>query len=225
MSYLTGPEICKQVALGTITIDPWTPGEIHPFLSDTEIGSLLDRWSDDPRVQPASYDLRLGNRVAVYRDVTELYHMKGRAISDHGRGLFVNPNGFLDAKKKLEVREFEMDPEQGWFCRPGIGYLMHTAERILTNHFLPTLNGKSSVGRIFTTCHVTAGQGDPGFNGQYTLEVTVTHPTIVYPGKPFCQVLFQTLEGRIKTYDGNYQGEASMGPVASRYWRNFEQEP
>jgi dCTP deaminase len=128
----------------------------------------------------------------------------------------------MDSKAPQKVLEFEMHPDRGFVLLKGIGYLMHTAERVRTGHYVPVLDGKSSIGRLFIAVHVTAGYGDTGFDGQYTLEVTAQHPVVVYPGMRFCQIRFHTTVGDVQPYHGNYTGEASMGPVPSRAYNQFK---
>jgi dCTP deaminase len=128
--------------------------------------------------------------------------------------------GYLDAKEDnpTELREL---PEEGFVLLPGIGYLLHTEERVRTDRYVPIIDGKSSIGRLFVTVHVTAGFGDPGFDGQYTLETTVTHPVKVYPGMRITQMRFHTIAGEVGLYEGNYTGEGAKGPVASRSFKQF----
>jgi dCTP deaminase len=232
---LTGPQICAEVENGAIVIDPWEPGKV---IEDPE------RWDDHPQVNSASYDLSLGNKVAVYKNVTYFiqggvhahFYRTGKFLTDPSfdptayanvdKMLQRDPEGVLDTRKKNDVWEFTIDPERGWLLRPGIGYLMHTHERVLTDRYVPIIDGKSSIGRLFVTAHVTAGYGDAGFNGQYTLEVLATYPTIVYPGMRFCQMRFMTHVGRPRDYKtkGHYVGAASMGPVPSMSWKQFEEQ-
>lgn len=241
---LTGPEICKEVAAGAITIDPWEP-EL--------VGEGPFEWANHAMVNSGSYDLRLGSKVAVYKravyfiDDGQAYMpyrepvVRGPEYFRHrlpdgpvfdyskvrtGSELYFAPDYVLDSRKKQEIIEFEMDRERGWLVKPGIGYLMHTSARILTRRYIPIIEGKSSIGRLFVTAHVTAGYGDAGFNGQYTLEVTATHPVILYPGMRFCQVRFLTQVGEVLDYakKGHYVDEASMGPVASMSWKQFEED-
>lgn len=82
---------------------------------------------------------------------------------------------------------------------------------LATRAYIRTHN--STIGRLFVQVHVTAGYGDPGFDGQYTLEVVVTHPVRVFPGMRICQIRFHTAHGRIKLYDGRYRGERACGAV------------
>lgn len=209
---LTGPEITKEVLAGRITIEPWDQGQINPV----------------------SYDLRLGDTVAVYSNVgtrNGSYTAGVRVLSDRAKER-VSANGgadlvpmeyILDSKDAQRVVEFKMDKNRGWLLKPGIGYLMHTVERVTTGHYVPVLDGKSSIGRLFIAVHVTAGYGDTGFDGQYTLEVVATQPVIVYPGMRFCQMRFHTVRGDVLDYraKGHYTGEASRGPVPSQAYRQF----
>lgn len=199
---LAGETIKEMVERGRIKITPYDPG----------------------RVNPASYDLTLGSRVAVYGDVTHAdFSCPGKSPAP---GCLVAPRGgvgrHLDAAQKNHVIEYEMD-ERGLILMPSVGYLMHTSERVLTESFVPIIDGKSSIGRLFAYCHVTAGYGDPGFDGQYTLEVVVVHPLRVYPGMRFCQMRFHTMVGEAVSYQttGSYRGELARGPIPSQSYKMF----
>jgi dCTP deaminase len=200
---LSGDAISGEVEEGGIQIDPYNKDQLNP----------------------ASYDLTLGDEVAVYTSV--VYHNEVSPYSTEDGRCFIygGRTGILDAKTPQEVAKYKMDPIAGWVLKPGIGYLMHTRERVHTNNFVPVLDGKSSIGRLFIKVHETAGYGDPGFNGQYTLEVTCVHPVQVYPGMRICQIRFHTISGHVgKTYDkvGHYTNENAKGAVASQAWRQFE---
>jgi dCTP deaminase len=219
---LTGPAIRSALFAGDIVIDPLNE----------------DHLQEGTFVNPASYDLTLGNKIAIYsRSVHAVIGGEYRTTEttfsaeeikriehNSGNNLYPDLSRALDSKMKQEVLEFTMTPEYGWYLKAGIGYLMHTVERVTTDRYIPVLDGKSSIGRLFVTAHVTAGYGDPGFDGQYTLEVVSTHPVIVYPGMRFCQMRFHTTVGEILDYKhrGHYTGKASMGPVPSMTWRQFQ---
>lgn len=202
---LSGPEIRKQIELGKITIDPYDPR----------------------RINPASIDLTLGKGVSVYRHSyrwkRDPIFFENRVGQDDGSTMHPSNGHLWDSKVAQEVDTFEMK-ESGWVLQPGIGYLLHTAERVTTNHFVPVLDGKSSVGRAFVLVHYTAGYGDPGFNGQYTLEVTSLTPIRIYPGMRFCQIRFHTLVGEPLLYQerGHYQGQAAEGAVPSQLHKQFD---
>lgn len=219
---LSGHEIRRQVELTRITIDPF----------------------DDGHINPGSVDLTLGPEVAVYEDFTDCstadewqrvteWRAESRSVScgeNFARGPYdgqgLQPSHYtpgtrklaLDTKKPAKLRKWQMDPEAGWLILPDVGYLMHTVERVHTDHYVPVLDGKSSIGRLFIQVHVTAGYGDAGYDGQYTLEVTSKFPVIVYPGMRFCQMRFYCILGEVLSYrdTGHYQGKQATGAVASR---------
>lgn len=210
MGILTGKSIVKAIDSGDICIDPFDQ----------------DAVSFEDRLNPASYDLTLGHKVAVYRAVTSGDFAAPEPHLHAGLGLYPK-DGVLDAAKPNEVLEHEMEPGKPFYLRPGIGYLMHTAERIHTEKYVPIIDGKSSIGRLFVTCHITAGFGDAGFDGQYTLEVVAFHPVLVYPGMRFCQMRFHTMEGEVVSYKrkGNYQGKLAEGPIPSQSYKMFRGAP
>jgi dCTP deaminase len=152
---------------------------------------------DPKQLNPVSIDLTLGSEVRVYQEAV------------------------LDSRQKNPTKSFTIGPD-GLVIYPGTGYLMHTIERVWTDSYVPIIDGKSSLGRLFVKVHETAGYGDPHFNGQYTLEVTCVHPIRLYAGMRVCQVRFNTIVGEVTPYDGHYKGETAMGAVASRSWEQFD---
>ena len=184
---LSDSKIKQAVADGRITIDPF----------------------NEEQLNPASYDLTLGDQMLVYTGIAHPT-MPGSWRE-------------LDAKIEPTTARITIDPKAGVCLLPGHGYLMHTCETIWTESFVPVIDGKSSLGRLFVQIHATAGYGDPGFKGQYTLEVIVQYPTRVYPGMRIGQIRFHTIAGTVeKPYNGNYTDERARGPVASQAWRQFK---
>lgn len=199
---LSGSAIKTAIKKGQIVVDPFR----------------------EERVNPYSYDLTLGRKVAVYRAVTSGSFAKTWANEPRGQSLKPNPSGMLDASAKNEVLEYELEEKEPFLLHPGIGYLMHTEERVWTDSFVPVLDGKSSIGRLFAAVHVTAGYGEANFNGQWTLEVIVTHPLLVYPGMRCCQMRFHTISGAKDQYSGNYTGNDAVGPIPSKAWKQIEDD-
>lgn len=217
MAILTGPQIIDEVSWGTIEIDPF----------------------DKKRVQPNSVDLTLGAEVKVYSKFTKMGGGGDRwtrspsswtssVIYEHAPDWIGGwdggqPTPHLDAKTKNDIYIFRMD-SSGWIIKPGILYLMHTAERIHTKKFVTQLNGKSSLARLGIIVHFTAAYGETGFNGQYTLEVSAMHPVRVYPGMAICQAVFNTVYGQVEDYQarGHYIGDAAKGAEPSHSWEQFD---
>ena len=56
------------------------------------------------------------------------------------------------------------------------------------------------MGRLGLFVHVTAGFGDVGFCGYWTLEMFAVQPVRVYPGIPICQIFYHTVHGDVTEY-------------------------
>lgn len=104
---------------------------------------------------------------------------------------------------------------------PGEPVLMSTLETVtLDSSLAAQVDGKSSIGRLFQSVHITAGWIDAGFSGQITLEV-INHlsvPVIYYPFAPIAQLVVFSLDSDVAnpySAKGHYQGQ--RGPVSSRY--------
>lgn len=153
----------------------------------------------DERLNPNSYNLTLSDEIMVYDDP------------------------IMDMKKRPKTRSLRIPPE-GLILSPHKLYLARTAEYTETHNLVPMLEGRSSIGRLGLFVHVTAGFGDVGFKGYWTLEMVATHPIRVYAGVEICQIFYHTVEGAIRTYDsGKYQNNS--GIQESRLYLEFPQEP
>ena len=146
-----------------------------------------------------SYDVHLSKHLAVYND-TE-----------------------LDAKRHNTIKHFEI-PEEGFVLLPGILYLGVTQEYTETHVHVPFLEGKSSTGRLGIDIHATAGKGDVGFCGNWTLEISCKLPVRVYEGMPVGQLIYFPVEGEIEVKynnkkDAKYSGQPNR-PVESMMWKN-----
>jgi dCTP deaminase len=147
-------------------------------------------------VNPNSYNLRLHNELLVYTDEV------------------------LDMKRPLGTKKMEI-PSDGLVLRPGVLYLGRTYERTSTDSFVPMLEGRSSVGRLGLYVHVTAGFGDVGFSGYWTLEIQCVQPVRIYPMAEICQIYYHTIRGDFERYgDGKYQDNTDIQPSLS--YRDFE---
>lgn len=197
MSVLTGPEICRVVKRSKGIAVPWNE------TSDTLPRILIDPF-DPAMCGPNSYDVTLGDTLLRYNRPFR-----------HGVPLPIDP---LNPPPTMTVPA----ENDGWLLDPGVLYLGSTAERIACHGVVPWIDGRSSVGRLGISVHVTAGRGDDGWPGPgrepapFTLEITVVHPTILRPGMRLAQLAFMRVEGDRRPYAGRY-GEATAAPVASRF--------
>lgn len=192
----------------------WPP---HPAAL---FGPFIDIDPFDPgAVGPNSYDVRLAPKLRCY-------DMRSRIeVGLDGVSRSVN---YLDMKKDNPTVDLEI-PESGIVLTPGWLYLGTTVERTQCAGVVPWLDGRSSVGRLGISVHVTAGRGDDGFGMDrpggcsWTLEITAAHSIRVYPNVRIGQLTFVRLEGDRRPYKGKYGHQD--GPTASQMWRDFEPEP
>ena len=151
---------------------------------------------DEKRLGPNSYNVRLDNKLLIYT------------------------GDVLDMKKDNPYREIII-PEEGYVLQPGEAYLGKTIEVISAGNFVPMIEGRSSIGRLFINIHATAGFCDIGFNGYITLEISVTKPIRIYAGVEIGQMYYTTIYGEptIK-YKGKYQDNNCI--QTSRLYKDFE---
>ncbi|MCQ2562564.1 MAG: hypothetical protein MJ158_03055 [Alphaproteobacteria bacterium] len=128
-----------------------------------------------------------------------------------------NPKFLLDTAAPKETFSFKI-PETGAILNPCMGYLGSTVEYTETYNLFPYIDGKSSLGRNFVLNHHTAGRGDDGFCGNWTLEIHCLYPTVVYPYMRIGQRYYEKFEGDQKQYNKNlashYNGQIGPTPAA-----------
>ena len=140
------------------------------------------------QLNPNSYNLTLHNELLTYS----------------------SPN--LDMKKNHETENI-LIPEDGLLLKPGKLYLGRTKEHTKTNNLVPMLEGRSSIGRLGMFVHITAGFGDVGFEGFWTLEIFVVQPLKIYPNVEICQIYFHKIEGDFENYKSDkYQANKEIQP-------------
>lgn len=149
----------------------------------------------DSQLNPNSYNLRLHNELLVYEDEV------------------------LDMKKEHKVKRLIIPPE-GLLLETGKLYLGRTLEYTKTDKCVPMLEGRSSIGRLGLFIHVTAGFGDVGFSGYWTLEIFCVQPIRIYSGVEICQIYYHSIEGEYDKYlSGKYQNNTDVQP--SLLFRDF----
>lgn len=160
-------------------------------------GIIIEPFSES-QINPNSYNLRLHNKLLVYEDET------------------------LDMKTENKTRQIII-PDQGLVLDPGTLYLGRTLEYTQTDNLVPMLEGRSSIGRLGLFVHITAGFGDVGFCGYWTLEIFCIQPIRIYPEMEICQIYYHTIEGTFTRYTSNkYQNNRDVQP--SLLFKDFEIE-
>lgn len=175
------------------------------ILEEIEKGSIKIDPFDISRINPNSYNLRLSDELFTY------------------------DNAVLDMRKKNTGLITHISPS-GTLLIPGKLYLARTMERTTTEKFVPMLEGRSSVGRLGLSIHVTAGFGDVGFDGYWTLELSCVQPVLIYPGIEIAQIYYHTLADSEEEYSdrgvpirydkGKYQNNNGIQP--SMLWKEFQ---
>lgn len=127
--------------------------------------------------------------------------------------MFVYISAELDARSENHTKPVAI-PEGGLVLRPGEFYIARTVEETHTPYHVPFLSGRSSTGRLGIEVHCTAGLGDIGFKGTWTLEISVKKPVRVYPGMRIAQLWLHTVvsESGDEAYTGRYQGQKHATP-------------
>lgn len=150
---------------------------------------------DEAQVNPNSYNLRLHNEIAVYE------------------------NEILDPKVENKIQTIVI-PEEGYVLEPGKLYLARTVEYTETYNYVPILFGRSSMGRLGLGIHVTAGFGDVGFCGYWTLQLTCLQKVKIYPNMKICQIVYFTVQGDAENYDSDkYQNSGKI--MASQIYKEL----
>ena len=150
-------------------------------------GNITIEPFDEARLNPNSYNLSLHDELITYDEAV------------------------LDMRKANRTRRMTI-PDEGLILAPEQVYLGRTAERTETHNLVPMIEGRSSVGRLGLFVHVTAGFGDVGFNGFWTLEMFAVQPVRIYAGVPICQIFYHELTGEITEYDSKYQHAGDIQP-------------
>jgi len=143
---------------------------------------------DERKINPNSYNLSLHNELLFY----------------------TNPH--LDIKIKNQFQKITI-PKDGLILSPHKLYLGRTVEYTETFNLVPMIEGRSSIGRLGLFIHITAGFGDMGFQGFWTLELFCIEPVRIYPGIEICQIYYHTIEGKCDKYQSNkYQNNKGIQP-------------
>lgn len=156
---------------------------------------IIEPFSEN-QLNPNSYNLKLHNELLVYEE------------------------SILDMKKENRYSSIFIPPE-GIVLEPNKLYLGRTKEFTQTDNYVPMLEGRSSVGRLGLFIHVTAGFGDVGFSGFWTLEIQCIQPIRIYADVEICQIYYHSIEGEYDRYSsGKYQKNNGIQP--SLLYKDFQ---
>ena len=174
------------------------------FLSDIDIkkavrdGTIILKPFNLSRLQPASYDIRLGNKFILNEESGT--HM-------------------VDPVKKIYAKTREIVKKDGeeFILHPGISVLGTSKEFFGSDHYLVQVGGKSSLARVGLMIHNTAGIINPGHFLHITFEITNQNnvPIIIRPGMEIAQITFSMISSPPAQ---NYK---KTGRYAKDNWKHF----
>lgn len=174
--FLSDADIKKAIKAGEITLDPF----------------------DATRLQPASYDILLGNKF-----------VENDASSTH----------YIDPARKIYAKTTEKIVADGeeFVLHPGVSVLGLSKEFFGSDHYLIQVGGKSSLARVGLMIHNTAGIINPGHFLHITFEITNQSniPIILRPGMEIAQITFSKLSS---PPERNYK---KLGRFAKDNWKHF----
>lgn len=162
-----------------------------------ELGGIVIEPFCEEQLNPNSYNCRLGKEILMLTEETLDLHI-------------------------APAFEIQHIGEEGFLLRKGNVYLASTLECIGSKLFIPCIDGRSTIGRYGVVVHKTAGFGDAGFNGTFTLELQAHHrDTRVHYGDLIAQVSFHAIDGLPPTlYSGSYQWQTGpRAPKNLRAWK------
>lgn len=176
-----------------------------PVLSDRDIKERLKRGDlviepldNVEKIQGACVDLSLGTEFRIFKYTEE---------------------AMIDSKNPKEYTEF-VNKKDGnhLIIHPGEFILGITKERIkVPDDMVAYVDGRSSIGRLGLTAHITSGWVDPGFSGKLVLEISNLGrmPVTLYPGMKICKILFLKLTSPSETpyhrrSDAKYKNQSTI---------------
>lgn len=173
---LTDKDIAGAVKAGDITLKPFDP----------------------KRLQPASYDILLGNKFVLTEPES---------------------NHFIDPVKKIypKTREVVVKDGEEFILHPGVSVLGTSKDYFGSDKYLIQLGGKSSLARIGLLVHNTAGLINPGHYLHITLELCNLNnvPIILRPGMEIGQITFSLMSS------SPHQHYKEIGRYSDNNWNNY----
>lgn len=162
---------------------------------DVKEGLISIEPYDQANLNPNSYNLSIGDTMLECMGNDYLHNQY-----DENKLTYM-----IDLKKEIKYQEVKI-PEDGIILKPGRLYLIATKEYIGSDYYIPMITGRSSLGRAGVSVHQEAGFGDIGYHGKWTLQVTVTLPTKIYPNMKMAQMYMVVPSGDTSIkYKGKYQ--------------------
>lgn len=175
-------------------------------------GEIVITPFDRECLQPASYDLHLGNSILMFDE---------------------QKHQVIDVKKPVadQMKKVELNDGESFILMPG-NFLLANVKEItgVDSKHVGRLEGKSSLGRLGLIIHATAGFLDPGNELRMTLEMANLSPLPIriYSGMKIAQIAFEMLDTEVERPYGSKKLESkyykNMDVMPSAMYKNFEEK-
>ncbi len=138
------------------------------------------------QIQPASVDLRLGNRITRFKDNIECYDIRDT----------INP--------EMHLKNEFLDDGESFIVQPNEVIFGQIYEQLaIGDNFSARVEGRSRVARLGISVHCTGSYINPGFCGAMPLQI-INHnrfPVVLYPYINICQlVIFRLTDIPLVSY-------------------------
>lgn len=149
--------------------------EIRKYLHEKKI--VVEPIDEDVQIQPSGIDLRLGNEFRIFRIIS---------------------TPFIDTKKRTDdyTEKIYIKDDEPFILHPGEFVLGSIKEYIkLPSDLMAVVDGRSSLGRLGVVIHSTSASINPGWEGNFVLEITNIGkmPVALYPGQRVAKLAFMKL--------------------------------
>jgi dCTP deaminase len=162
--------------------------EIRRLLKDGRI--VIEPIDEDSQLQPAGVDLRLGSEFRIFRSTSLPY---------------------IDTRKRTEdyTEPVSIEDDKPFIIHPGEFVLGTVMEYIkLPPDLMGSVDGRSSLGRLGIAIHTTSASINPGWEGQFVLEISNVGraPVALYPGMRIAKLTLHKLSSPAeKPYGVNHR--------------------
>ncbi len=170
MAILGKKSILEHLKTGEVVITPFNPNNLGLMQYDVTLGDVI---------------YKVNHRGTLKQCFKNFFKKRQFCID-------LSSDASSERFKRIEVGS------DGFIIKSGETILGCTAEMIGSNchNIVPMLETRSSLARNFIFSHVSAGVGDPGFKGSWTLELVncFPYPIKLLPNKRVAQVIFHFIE-------------------------------
>lgn len=158
----------------------------NAILKAIKSGQIKIKPFNQSQVGPGSIDFHLDKNFRVFRQATDIFHVKNK----------------IDYKKITKA----ITVDNHLALLPGQSAQGITVETLtLPNNLCGWIQGRSTLARVGLMVHITANFIHPGSSGKQVLEMTNAGPMplAIHPGIAICQIILEETKGQAQ-YRGKF---------------------